>query len=355
MTSNEPNRPQEPMEQQAVRTTIVGGRPPGCGKGVGAIPRGIEVLIKKAAVDADFRRLLIDQRAAAADEIGLLLKPAEAVMLAAIPAATLEMIIAATYVEPAKIPTFLGRVAAAMLLALGAGAAMSSAQVVPVAKGVRPPESNAVVSTAPATAPANDGLDAHLTKGIRPDGPTSLPAGATSKPAAATKPATAPADANAALQRPKEVGAVRGVRVDTARPQPAAPASLSAADAERLNKFVADFDSDDAQLRSAAHKGILDMGLSVLPHLQKLRQGKLSPEASVRIDAIIEQLYRSGAADVENARRIDLERQAKLAAQMAAQKAAAEEAKKSAVAAATTKPADANSPATTKPATAPAS
>jgi|GEM_PF-1218437 len=37
-------------EQPAVRTTIVGERPPGPGKGVGSVPRGIKVLVKKAAV-----------------------------------------------------------------------------------------------------------------------------------------------------------------------------------------------------------------------------------------------------------------------------------------------------------------
>ena len=47
------------MEQEAVRTTIVGGRPPGCGQPVGQIPRGIEVLVKKAAVDPEFKTLLL--------------------------------------------------------------------------------------------------------------------------------------------------------------------------------------------------------------------------------------------------------------------------------------------------------
>jgi hypothetical protein len=37
-------------EQPAIRTTIVGWRPPGPGKDVGSVPRGIEVLVKKAAV-----------------------------------------------------------------------------------------------------------------------------------------------------------------------------------------------------------------------------------------------------------------------------------------------------------------
>ncbi|GAG42054.1 unnamed protein product, partial [marine sediment metagenome] len=55
-----------PMEQPAVRTTIVGGRPPGSGKTVGPIPRGIEVLIKKAAVDPGFKMLLLAKRDGAA-------------------------------------------------------------------------------------------------------------------------------------------------------------------------------------------------------------------------------------------------------------------------------------------------
>ncbi|MCP4231568.1 MAG: hypothetical protein GY771_15670, partial [bacterium] len=42
------------IEREAVRTTIVGGRPPGSGKSNGSIPRGIEVLVKKASVDAVF-------------------------------------------------------------------------------------------------------------------------------------------------------------------------------------------------------------------------------------------------------------------------------------------------------------
>ena len=52
------DRSPRPGEPEAVRTTIVGGRPPGSGKPMGPIPRGVEVLIKKAAVDAEFRRML---------------------------------------------------------------------------------------------------------------------------------------------------------------------------------------------------------------------------------------------------------------------------------------------------------
>jgi hypothetical protein len=109
-----------PAEQPAVRTTIVGGRPPGPGKGVGAVPRGIEVLIKKAAVDPGFKALLLAERSAAAAEIGLELSETETAMLDRVPGAQLEAIIANTSVSPRLRPAFMGR-AAVMLAALGTG------------------------------------------------------------------------------------------------------------------------------------------------------------------------------------------------------------------------------------------
>ena len=114
-----------PREQEAVRTTIVGGRPPGSGQSVGDIPRGIEVLVKKAAVDADFKTLLLERRAAAAEEIGLQLEPAEALMLAAAPREQLEAVIAQTHVPEEHRRVFLGKAAAAMLAVLGVAAAAS--------------------------------------------------------------------------------------------------------------------------------------------------------------------------------------------------------------------------------------
>ena len=75
---SEKNLRQELTEYPAVKTTIVGGRPPGSGKMLGAIPRGIEVLVKKASVDPAFKSLLMSVRSKAADEIGLALDAAEA-------------------------------------------------------------------------------------------------------------------------------------------------------------------------------------------------------------------------------------------------------------------------------------
>jgi hypothetical protein len=119
---------QRPIEQEAVRTTIVGGRPPGSGKPLGPIPRGIEVLVKKAAVDPEFRRLLLETRGEAAKAIGLVLDPSEAMILAVVPAAQLEAIIAQTTVSASIVPAFLGRAAAVMLAALGVGFAVAAGE-----------------------------------------------------------------------------------------------------------------------------------------------------------------------------------------------------------------------------------
>lgn len=122
-----------PREQEAVRTTIVGGRPPGSGQSLGNIPRGVEVLIKKASVDPAFRDLLLTHRAEAAKEIGLHLEPAEAMMLAAATREQLETVIARTNVPEAHRRVFLGKAAAAMLALLGVVAVGSALSL-----GVRP-------------------------------------------------------------------------------------------------------------------------------------------------------------------------------------------------------------------------
>ena len=105
-------------EQDAVFTTIVGGRPPGSGTKVGAIPRGIEVLVKKASVDPEFRQLLLEKRGEAAQEIDLELTEAEKKMLSSISAEQLEKIIEHTKVEPEHRSIFLGTAGKLMLAAV---------------------------------------------------------------------------------------------------------------------------------------------------------------------------------------------------------------------------------------------
>jgi hypothetical protein len=85
------------------------------------VPRGLEVLVNKAAVDAAFRDALVRERAAAAARIGLVLEPAEAAMLDAIAAPQLETVIANTTVPPRFRAAFMGYAAAAMLAAVGLG------------------------------------------------------------------------------------------------------------------------------------------------------------------------------------------------------------------------------------------
>ena len=105
-------RADRPAEQEAVRTTIVGGRPPGSGQKVGPIPRGIEILLRKASVDPAFKELLLRERGGAAEAIGLKLEPGEAMMLSAAPAAQLEAVIARTSVPQEHRRAFLGQAAA---------------------------------------------------------------------------------------------------------------------------------------------------------------------------------------------------------------------------------------------------
>ena len=97
-------------------------------------PRGVEVLVKKAAVDAAFRDALLQKKSRAAELIGLALSAEEAALLDATPAPQLAAIIAQTEVPPKQRAAFRGYVAAAMLAALGVGAA----DCIPVAGGARP-------------------------------------------------------------------------------------------------------------------------------------------------------------------------------------------------------------------------
>lgn len=163
-------------EQDAVRTTIVGGRPPGSGQPVGDVPRGIEVLVKKASLDADFRPLLIEKRADAAERIGLRLEPAEAAMLNAVPAAQLEAIIARARVEPQQRSAFLGYAAAVMLAALTATVATGCRERSDQSLGIRPTTTIRPIAVDPA--PDSD----QVTRGIRPDVPEPAPTTTTTLP-----------------------------------------------------------------------------------------------------------------------------------------------------------------------------
>ena len=171
-------RADRPLEREAVRTTIVGGRPPGSGQSIGPIPRGIEVLVKKASVDPEFRKSLLTDPLDAAGEIGLTLDPAEKMMLGSVPAAQLEAIIARTHVPDRDRRAFLGKVAAVMLATMGLAA---PACVETADKGIRPddpkrdgrrdrfePTTGSAPDPPPEPETPNEG---ETSAGIRPDVP----------------------------------------------------------------------------------------------------------------------------------------------------------------------------------------
>lgn len=112
---------------------------------VPGIPRGLEVLLKKASVDPEFKALLLARREEAAATIGLTLAPGEVVLLRSPSAEQLEAIIARTTVPPEHRRAFLGHAAAAMLAALGvthlAGKGELQAKLVPLPDPPKPPSS----------------------------------------------------------------------------------------------------------------------------------------------------------------------------------------------------------------------
>ena len=102
-----------------------------------AVPRGVEVLLAKASVDTEFRKLLVRDLSRAARYIDLELDPSEAAMLDAISEAQLTATIARTTVRERDRKAFLGKVAAVMLAALAAASPIACDDP-PKPKGLSP-------------------------------------------------------------------------------------------------------------------------------------------------------------------------------------------------------------------------
>lgn len=86
---------------------------------VSTLPRNLEILIQKAAVDPEFKARLLEKRSAAAAELEMTLGPAEVAMLDSVPTEQLEAIIAGTKVPEKTRRALLGTVTVATLAALG--------------------------------------------------------------------------------------------------------------------------------------------------------------------------------------------------------------------------------------------
>jgi hypothetical protein len=153
-------------EKPAVKTTIVGGRPPGSGKEVAVIPRGIEILLKKAAIDESFKKKLLSERSNAAGAIGLALQPVESAMLKAIPEGALERMIGATKVQPTIKQAFMGYTAAVMLAALTAASQGIPQDLAQASFGIQP---DPLQGERPAPGGIRPDIIEQPTGGIRPD------------------------------------------------------------------------------------------------------------------------------------------------------------------------------------------
>jgi hypothetical protein len=152
-------------EYTIARAADVGAKPRGGEVVPGHIPRGLEVLIKKAAVDPAFKKMLLEKRAGAAEAIALKLEAAEAAMLEAVPGAQLKAIVANTKVNPSLRPAFLGYAGSVMLAALGTATACGGADVSPdVTRGIEP---DIPVATDPAETAATAGVSLSLETSVK--------------------------------------------------------------------------------------------------------------------------------------------------------------------------------------------
>jgi hypothetical protein len=130
------------------------------------VPRGIEVLVKKASIDPAFKKRLLTDRLAAAAEIGLELAPAEEWILRAAPSEHLETIISRTSVPDEQRRVFLGHAAAAMLVTLcGTGAAYGG-QKMAGAGGIRPAELGGTFGNQPDVPPPKPKLSEPISRHV---------------------------------------------------------------------------------------------------------------------------------------------------------------------------------------------
>jgi len=127
--------------KQAVKTTIVGGQPPGNQRPLPPIPLGIEHLLSMAAVDPRFGQALLQQREQAIKASGVRLSATEHGILGAVDPDALQQMIHSVHqgIPEQDRRSFLNRSAAALVALVGGGLAMGGATGCPGAvKGSRP-------------------------------------------------------------------------------------------------------------------------------------------------------------------------------------------------------------------------
>lgn len=105
---------------------------------IGSMPVGIEVLIKKASVDPEFRQILLEKRGVAARDIGLELTETEKNMLLSISHEQLEKIIRNTKVKPEHLSIFRGKTVKLMLAAAAGLAVVTMLSLTTCTAGISP-------------------------------------------------------------------------------------------------------------------------------------------------------------------------------------------------------------------------
>jgi hypothetical protein len=220
----EPGREQrtEAVEKRAVKTTIVGGQPPGNERPLPPIPVGIEEILGMAAVNDDFAKALYANRDSAVSASGVELTATERGILAAIDAASLRQMVGnVDGVFPNRERrAFLARSAAALLVLAGGGAAAAAVAACSDSKkksGVHPTGPEPADAEAAAALPPDAG-DAPADAAL-PDDAAPLP------PDARPRPPEVPQTRGISPDRPKPAGArpdrprpTKGIRPD--RPPP---------------------------------------------------------------------------------------------------------------------------------------
>ena len=171
--------------KQAVKTTIVGGQPPGNDRSLPPIPVGIEDLIGMAAVNGEFATALYEDRAAAITAGGVELTATERGILAAIDDAMLAQMVANVErgVPNRERRWFLHRSAAALLVLAGGGAVASACSdpqskpqppksPAPADAAAAPPDAQPVPKDGPPPPPPDAVRPEPMpTRGISPDRP----------------------------------------------------------------------------------------------------------------------------------------------------------------------------------------
>ncbi len=174
---------EENKGQGLIKPTIVGVRPPEGRVDFKSRPIGIEILLKKAKVDREFKMRLLKERAPAAAGICLRLEPEETAILNSIPEDQLSQMIDRTEVREEIKSVFEKYIAAAMVAALGLTPMLATGcRVTPagvISDTNTPVETPAMTPAQSATATATSTIDVISTATIATPTPSATSVGTT--------------------------------------------------------------------------------------------------------------------------------------------------------------------------------